>query len=103
MDFNTEKTKSDVLSPTHGGKSLDKVHAVGLFGQERLANGLHFLLKSEYIACSTMQISCNKLTFDLAHDTAYNKTCATREDSDQHAQPHSLIRVFDDRMCLPTP
>ena len=29
-----------------------------------------------------------------------NETCATSEDSDQYAHPHSLIRVFADRMCL---
>ena len=35
-----------------------------------------------------------------AHDKTYNKTCATREDSDQPAHPHSLIRVFTDHICL---
>ena len=35
-----------------------------------------------------------------AYDKTYNKTCATSEDSDQPAHPHSLIRVFAERMCL---
>ena len=34
------------------------------------------------------------------HDKTYNKTCATSEDSDQHARPRSLIRVFAYRTCL---
>ena len=38
-----------------------------------------------------------------AHDKIYNKTCATGEDSDQPAHPHSPIRVFADRMCLLQP
>ena len=35
-----------------------------------------------------------------AHDKTYNKTCATSEDSDQPANPRSLIRVFAVSMCL---
>ena len=38
-----------------------------------------------------------------SHDKAYNKTCATSEDSDQPAHSHSLIRVFADRICLLQP
>ena len=38
--------------------------------------------------------------YERAHEKAYNKTCATSEDSDQPAHPRSLIRVFADRMCL---
>ena len=37
------------------------------------------------------------------HDKTYNNTCATRKDSDQPANPHSLIRVFADHMCLLQP
>ena len=40
------------------------------------------------------------LFFEPVHDKVYNTTCATSEDSDQPAHPHSLIRVFTDRMCL---
>ena len=42
-------------------------------------------------------------SFEPAHDKNYNKTCATREDSDQSAHPRSLIRVFADRMRLLQP
>ena len=38
-----------------------------------------------------------------AHDKTYNKACATSEDLDQPAHPCSLIRVFEDRMCLLQP
>ena len=38
-----------------------------------------------------------------AHDKTYNKTCATSVDSDQHAHPRSLIRVFADHMCFVQP
>ena len=41
-----------------------------------------------------------KLPFKAAHDSTYNKTCATSEDSDQHAQLRSLT-VLADRLCLP--
>ena len=41
--------------------------------------------------------------FEPAHDKAYNKTCATSEDSDQPAHPRRLMRVFTDRMCLLQP
>ena len=34
------------------------------------------------------------------NDKTYNKTCATREDSDQPAHLGSLISLFADRMCL---
>ena len=34
-----------------------------------------------------------------AHNKAYNKPCATSEDSDQPARPRSLISVFADQMC----
>ena len=43
----------------------------------------------------------SRLISEPAHDKTYNKTCATREDSDQPAHPRRLIRVFVDRMCLP--
>ena len=33
-------------------------------------------------------------------DKTYNKTCATSEDSGQHAHPSSLIRVYTGGMCL---
>ena len=35
--------------------------------------------------------------------TKYNETYATSEDSDQPVHPHSLIRVFTDRMWLLQP
>ena len=38
-----------------------------------------------------------------AQDKAYNKACATSENSDQPAHPRSLIRVFADRICLLQP
>ena len=38
--------------------------------------------------------------YKRAHDTTYNKTWATIEDSDQPAHPRSLIRVYTDRNCL---
>ena len=38
--------------------------------------------------------------YEPAHDKTCNKTCATSEDSDQPAHPHSLIRDFAARMCL---
>ena len=38
--------------------------------------------------------------YEAAHDKTYIKTCATSEDSDQPAHPHSLIRVFASCMCL---
>ena len=41
--------------------------------------------------------------FKPAHDKNYNETCATSEDWDQSAHPHSLIRVFPDRICLLQP
>ena len=41
--------------------------------------------------------------YEPAHDKSYNKTCATRQDSDQPAHPRSLIRVFADRICLLQP
>ena len=41
--------------------------------------------------------------YEPAHKKTYNKTCATNEDSDQPVHPHSLIRVFADRMCLLQP
>ena len=41
--------------------------------------------------------------FEPVHDKAYNRTCATSEDSDQPAHPRSLIIVFADRMCLLQP
>ena len=39
-------------------------------------------------------------TFEPGHDKTYDKTCATREDSNQPAHLCSLIRVFTDCMCL---
>ena len=44
-----------------------------------------------------------RLIYEPAHDKTYNKTCVTREDSDQPAHPRSLIRVYADRMCLLRP
>ena len=41
--------------------------------------------------------------FELAHDKTYNKACATSEEADQPAHPHSLARVFADRLCLTQP
>ena len=38
-----------------------------------------------------------------AHDKTYNKTCATRKDSEQSAHPRSLIIFFADCMCLLQP
>ena len=38
-----------------------------------------------------------------AHDKTYNTTCATSEDTDQPADPRSLIRVFADCLCLLQP
>ena len=45
----------------------------------------------------------NILIFEHAHDKTYNKTCATSENSDQHAHLCSLIRVFADSICLLQP
>ena len=39
------------------------------------------------------------LIFEPVHDKTYYKTCATREDWNQPANPRSLIRVLVDRMC----
>ena len=52
------------------------------------------------MVCNSAEI--NKDIWAGARQT-YNKTCATSEDSDQPAHPHSLVRVFADRMCLLQP
>ena len=41
--------------------------------------------------------------YEPAHDKTYNKTFATREDSNQPAHSRSLIRIFADHMCLLQP
>ena len=43
------------------------------------------------------------ILFEPAYDKAYNRTCATSEDSDQLTGPRSMIRIFDDSMCLLQP
>ena len=46
---------------------------------------------------------CPKHPFELAHVKTYNKTCVNREDSDQTAHPHSLIRVHWSHVFLQPP
>ena len=49
--------------------------------------------------CPVQLYKFNEHINEPTHDRIYNNTCATSEDSDQPAHPHSLIRVFADRMC----
>ena len=52
-----------------------------------------------FYRCSK-EVDLLQFFFELSHDKTFNKTRSTSEDSDQHAHPRRLIRVFADRMCL---
>ena len=43
------------------------------------------------------------ISIEPVHDKTYKRICTTSDDSDQSAHPHSLIRVFVDRICLLQP
>ena len=58
------------------------------------------ILNSLILLCTESGMS---FIYEPVADKTYNKTCATSEDSDQPVHPHSLIRIFVDRMCLLQP
>ena len=67
--------------------------------------GFYISCKLPFSFCMKRQIpfSGKNKTNEPAHIKTYNKSCAINDDSNQPADPRSLIRVFADRMCLLQP
>ena len=73
------------------------------FIQPPLKTPLNMMCLKKYYFHRWGKCQCTLNPFEPAHNKTYNKTCATSEDSDQPANPCSLIRVFTNSMCLLQP